>query len=248
MSEKFTTLKKLIKYEIKKTWKIITLICSVIICTGIFLGIVGESSNNSTLNTIAFLIFMLQASAFMLTFVYLPVRYYKSLYSAEGYLAFTLPASIKQVISSKMLTGAIWTFTVFVSIIIGVCLHNESSRNVFLSEDIGGSIVAFIILSLIAVSNIFISYFSVTIGCLWKKHKLIGTIICYVFTCFVVCALASLLYRGLAAIMYNTNNDVVVSEIQAWSIFAAEAISAVILCFLLNHTSAVITEKTLNLE
>lgn len=239
-------LKKLTIYEIKKTWKMIALICGIIICTGIFLGLVGEPPHNSVLSNFSFLALMLQTSAFMMTFVYLPVRYYKSLYSAEGYLAFTLPASIKQVISSKMITGALWAITAFISISVGYSLHNQAARDVFSLEEISSAIVAFIILSLIAVSNIFISNFSVTIGCLWKKHKLIGTIICYVFTCFVVFLLATLLLKGLSAIMYN--NDGVIPDMQAWIIFAAEAISAVILCFLLNHTSAVITEKTLNLE
>ena len=55
----------------------------------------------------------------IMTVVVLIMRTYKSLYSDEGYLTFTLPVKNSSVIDAKILSGAIWSFiTIAVAVLV----------------------------------------------------------------------------------------------------------------------------------
>ena len=109
-------LKKLTKYELKKTWKIPALICGIILGTGLLLGllhIIGLLGSNETGDTQNVdLLLLISFPLIIILSLYLIIRYYKSLYASEGYFSFTLPASIAEVVSSKMFAGTIWGIAV----------------------------------------------------------------------------------------------------------------------------------------
>jgi hypothetical protein len=55
----------------------------------------------------------------IMTVVFIIMRIYRSLFSDEGYLTFTLPVKNSTVINAKILTGAVWTFfTLIVAVIV----------------------------------------------------------------------------------------------------------------------------------
>ena len=249
-------LKKLIKYELKKTWKIPALICGIIIVIGLLQGFfritgllkLNESGAGDIISSISFLLMMLMS-------VYLPIRYYKSLYSSEGYFSFTLPASIAEVVSSKMIVGAIWIIAVmaspFITLPLSSAFNSSAPGSEALSSDDICLTIAFIFFILMfSLSNLWISYFSVTVGKSWQKHKLAGTLLCYFCTWLVVGLIALILTGSMEGFLYRIggNNDGTVTELQRSITLAMDGIGGIILCFILTRASIAVTEDTLNLE
>ena len=248
-------LKKLTKYELNKTWKIPALICGIILGTGLLLGllhIIGLLGSNETGDTQNVdLLLLISFPLIIILSLYLIIRYYKSLYASEGYFSFTLPASIAEVVSSKMFAGTIWGIAVMAA--YWIALNLSSPGPLLETQSFGETCMAISFIALtfmFIVSNLWISYFSVTVGKSWKKHKLAGTIVCYFFTCFVVGIIALILSGLLRSFLYRTggNNDGLMTDVKESIVTAAGCICAVILCFILKRVSISITEKTLNLE
>ncbi|MCR4903556.1 MAG: hypothetical protein K6A23_11910 [Butyrivibrio sp.] len=206
----------LIKHEFKSTWKIMGLICAVLVITGIISGIFlsfvplnADIENDKaaaalgfslTFGFITYLIIVISLS--VLSTGYLVIHYYRSLYTSQGYLSFTLPASIPEVISSRMIVGCIW------SLISGLCLSicialpilglSKASNmmlydffyemaDVFELTNAPFLIVEYIILAVFStVSTLFMYYFCISVGQLWQEHKIVGAIICYFATNIVL--------------------------------------------------------------
>lgn len=111
---------KLMKYEIKSTYKIFfTIIASFILLT----VLLCMSMNNP--NTILIMAFSLACvviggSTFCVYFVTLFNRYYKNLYGREGYLMLTLPVKGWELVCSKFVIAMFWS--IVLGIAIGVCM------------------------------------------------------------------------------------------------------------------------------
>lgn len=118
---------KLIKYDMKYMARILP---------WIYLGGLGASAMISTVILLARRAEMLFAGFFMLgllfvltieaaaicSSVFMMVRVYKNLFSDEGYLTFTLPVKNSAVVSSKIITGAIWTLISYAVIAVMLAL------------------------------------------------------------------------------------------------------------------------------
>lgn len=102
----------------------------------IYLGGLGASALISTLIILAgsadyllagtvlfgFLFVIAVEAVAVCSAVFMMVRIYKNLFSDEGYLTFTLPVKNQAVVSSKILTGAIWTLISYAAIFIMLLL------------------------------------------------------------------------------------------------------------------------------
>lgn len=109
-------LKKLLKYEWKDTSRLllpinlaiilITLIGCAMLSTSIF-----DSDMGFLLAAPLLVLYVLSIITFSCTtLVYLYVRFYKNLYTAEGYLMHTLPVTPAQLFHSKLIVGYFWFF------------------------------------------------------------------------------------------------------------------------------------------
>lgn len=109
-------LKKLLKYEWKDTYRLllpinlaiilITLIGCIILNTSIF-----NSDTGFLLAAPLLILYVLSIITFSCTtLVYIYVRFYKNLYTAEGYLMHTLPVTPTQLFHSKLIVGYFWFF------------------------------------------------------------------------------------------------------------------------------------------
>ncbi len=109
-------LKKLLKYEWKDTYRLllpinlaiilITLIGCTILNTSIF-----NSDTGFLLAAPLLILYVLSIITFSCTtLVYIYVRFYKNLYTAEGYLMHTLPVTPTQLFHSKLIVGYFWFF------------------------------------------------------------------------------------------------------------------------------------------
>ena len=94
-------LKKLFKYEFKSTAKIMLILYAILIVTTAVGSVVlysldldqaGESKLASILSVSAIVLYILAIFAVLIVmYVYLCVHFYRTMYSAQGYLTHTLP-------------------------------------------------------------------------------------------------------------------------------------------------------------
>lgn len=105
---------KLIKHEIKFLGKYLMLIWA-----GLILMIVSQriltnyiNSDNYILRVFAMnsapLLMLSLFALYMVTYVVIIIRFYKSMFTGEGYLTFTLPVKTGQLVFSKLITGVLF--------------------------------------------------------------------------------------------------------------------------------------------
>ena len=129
---------KLMKYEWKNIWKAGTLmllgmlVVTVIGCVvlrmpgGVVTGLLDNNDINATQSwfvlssfvaTLILYVIMLLASTWGML-IFLGIRFYRSMYTDEGYLSHTLPVTANQLFLSKVLVPGVWYL--FITIGIGI--------------------------------------------------------------------------------------------------------------------------------
>lgn len=126
------------------------------------------------------------------TSILIVVRYYKSLYTDEGYLTLTLPATRGQLLFSKAFAACVWSILDLAIVIAGLAIvviipqvyQNsaealnelekalEMSPSLFFWSTVGISVVG-------CFGNVALYYFSVSIGQLLSSHRVLGAVIAY---------------------------------------------------------------------
>lgn len=201
-------LKTLLKYEWKDTWGLCTA------CNGIalILSVIGSlmvsfwhySDNKSLTDTqssllsigFSFYVVIYIVSVFAILLVmkyYFFLRYYKNLFTDQGYLMNTLPVKSTDLINSKLIIAVLWQFVT--GIVVGICMvmiifsfadafgefsitdFKEAFRDIEMEfgELVKGIpvIVSSIISGLVApVFEILLMYMAVGIGQQSKKNRL----------------------------------------------------------------------------
>lgn len=106
---------KLIKHEIKNTYKVMLIVYAAYILLTV-LGCVSSYNMFSVnsmipLNVIGIMFYVFSCvGVFIATFIFICIRYYKTMYSAQGYLTHTLPAKGITVFNAKLIVSFIWMF------------------------------------------------------------------------------------------------------------------------------------------
>ena len=128
-------LKTLLKYEWKDTWGLCTacngiaLILSVIGALMISLWHYSDDKTFTDTQTtmlgvaFSFYIIIYIVSVFAIVLVmkyYFFVRYYKNLFTDQGYLMHTLPVKSTDLITSKLIIAVLWQF--ITGIVVGICI------------------------------------------------------------------------------------------------------------------------------
>lgn len=140
--------------------------------------------------------------------IYLGVRFYRSMYTDEGYLAHTLPVTPHQLLGSKLIVGGIWMlivtvvamlsiivlgFSMAASIVEGVqpgislweVLREAVSELIELYDtEMGIDVVHYIVVMALTIilgsfTSIMMVYGALTIGQLSKKYKAMMGILAY---------------------------------------------------------------------
>lgn len=172
---------------------------------GEVMGIVGDIIEIPlTIITILAYIFGFASVVFVLIFVL--IRYYKSLFTDEGYLMFTLPVTAHELLWSKIISGAVWlvlamlsAVSAFVSLMgasyvvlmgfgdfviietdVATLLNSLAAylRDYFASPTVWLDILRVTLLTVVAgIAQLLIYYFAVTLGAMIsKKHKVWASI------------------------------------------------------------------------
>ena len=120
-------LMKLLKYDMKFSYRIMLFVYIVSIALSVFLSATLLLSQTveyvSIFSLISFLPYMFSLFAIALSgFLIVAVRVYKNLYTDEGYLTFTLPVTSSQIIWSKVLLYGFWQIAGIIVLLVSIAL------------------------------------------------------------------------------------------------------------------------------
>ena len=135
-------LKKLFKYEWKFFWKIPTAI-SIFLAILTVIGVISLASPFWSLDitginimlglSLFFYILAIAAGSIAVT-VFIAIRYYKNVYTDEGYLTNTLPVTARQIVISKLSVGMIWSL--IIGAVVSVSVFSLAYTALLCQEDV----------------------------------------------------------------------------------------------------------------
>lgn len=217
---------KLIKYENKALSKTLFPLGIGVILVSVFAAVmlkVNLSVTNwlSAENTVAtmlqsvsvilfvFAVIAIISACFVAVFM-LMQRYYKNLFSDEGYLTFTLPVKIRNIVTSKAVCAFVWSLYIMLCVLVGVFVIAVfgTSRSVANSQvldflknmfkimvdtdyygvNIPAYIAQYLFMMIVSFFQQFmLIYLAITMGNqIAKKHKILSSILMY-FVIYAVC-------------------------------------------------------------
>jgi len=116
-------LKKLIKYDIKSTWRDFTGIYLSIILGVVILPFIFNNVNNDFIViTGGFIAFGIIIAVIVITIISLFKIFNTNIYSKEGYLTLTLPVTSRQILSSKLIVSSMWIVLTMIVSVIGLLI------------------------------------------------------------------------------------------------------------------------------
>lgn len=231
---------KCLKYELRAYSRLLVptfiaiMAASVLMSVGVgVLTGIMSSSENQLVQAIAgmllyFAIMVVYLSLFIIpimVFVLTVRRFYKSFFTDEGYLTFTLPVSVDCHIISKLtaaliadIFGVVTSFLSVGIVVIGVAVANFSSVKGFFDGfgfteifemfayfglDSVVSLFLIIVLAILSIlANYLLLYLSISLGCmLAKKHRFIVCGACYLGVNTVVSTLSSVVSTVIMFVM-----------------------------------------------
>lgn len=226
---------KLLKHEWRSTWKMPTALCLFTVLMTLFGALSFKMpmwqklvGNNSAAMTFMDLMAIVVLITYFVTIIisayaimiYFAIRFYKNLYTDEGYLTFTLPVTQNNLILSKTLISAFWNFFatilmlgsmflllyVFMRTMISGAEWAEVSQvfgdmspainDVFVKYaglPTWGIIIVFVLIILSgSFSGMLLIYLCISIGQLFRKHKVAASIIAYLVVTTLVQTITSI--------------------------------------------------------
>lgn len=272
---------KLIKHETRATSRIFLPLYGALLILTIFTKLVmaigapdffsEAASNNNNVAEIILgisftLYFVLIIGICVMTLVMIIQRFYKNLFTDEGYLMFSLPVKTWELVLSKLLVGIIWSAVCTVMIVLtffifslGAFSMMELSQtirsaysmfylqtgmelNLFMAE-----LIVFILVE--TVASILMIYVSIAIGQLFNQHRIVAA-----FGAYIVITIAMQIIMSIAMAVFAIGNleNMVLNGSEAmttvqWLINGSTALNVVlgIGFYYVTHT---IMKKRLNLE
>lgn len=166
------------------------------------------------------------------THIYLAVRFYKNMYTDEGYLSFTLPVKPWEHIFSKILISSIWILidgvAIVASIIILVMYKGMGTEflqgwNEFVAEITAAGafgiweVIQFVITAVLSLISIPLTYyFSISIGQLFNSHKMLASVVVYFITINVLQVISTIIST---ISMLGTWNEIMETETLSRSMY-----------------------------
>ncbi|WKY46318.1 ABC transporter permease [Eubacteriaceae bacterium ES3] len=271
---------KLLKHELKATGRtflpiyaaliILTILNKLVITLGIPNFYEETTVSNPFLEMIfvitMFLYVSIVVALSVMTLVVIVQRFYKNLFSDEGYLMFTLPVKVNEHILSKLLIALLWTFISTIAIIITILILSWGSFSwldvtqsfSLLSTEIEtqlhlsiGLVIFEAVLLVIAeiVSSILMIYVSITIGQLFNQHRVIAAFGAYIVISVVLQIIFSLviLLIPIFNLDYTFMSLIDPTELVQWVLNGTTAVNIILSAIFYFATQYIIKNK-LNLE
>lgn len=267
--------KKLFKHEALAYLRVWIPMIAILFTVAIFGKLLYLFHINSVILNIfknsATVIFILGAVAVIsLTYVFSVVRFYKNLYSCEGYLSFTLPVTPANHLTVKLITACIFQIGSILCVLLSsLFFANAEIKKVLFSglreliaisyAETGYHLVLYIIEIVIAalvmlIIGYLIPAMCITIGQTFKKNRIIGAIIVY-FIYYIIkqvigtlilmgCAFFSYILDTQAISLYMASHPIPMIHVGLLTGIVIEGLFAV-LYFFITHS---VMKKKLNLE
>lgn len=134
-------LTKLLKHEFRATARIMGPLYLILLAVALGFNFSARlmDTSNFILNMLAALIILAYVAAiigvFVVAFILMLQRFYKNLLGDEGYIMFTLPASVHQHVWSKLIVSAVWFIATGVMVILSAFV---AAFNVSFLTDLAG--------------------------------------------------------------------------------------------------------------
>lgn len=269
---------KLFKHELKDTGKVLLPLNLALIGITI-IGMIMIRLNVFDTNSMAVGILLIASAfvyvfgilaLFIITYVYLMVRFYRSMYSSEGYLTHTLPVSTLSILNTKIFVSAFWAFitmilTVSSILLLAVSVILSLGEPVSLSDVLNGfetavgmpvgPFIAWMLLFMLvsSFSGLLTIYCSISIGQLFNKYKVLAAIVTYVII-YIVLQIISLIVSMAGNLQGFTKTDIYLDNgVMTFSqmfgdTFTYSIVQSVIMIILFYLTTAFISQKKLNLD
>ncbi len=227
-------LKKLLKYEYRATYKLYLILYLIVIGLAFINRLIYalDFSNNVVLSVLSGMftltIVLSCVGLYFATLIFILFRFYKNLFTDEGYLMFTLPVSALKLIISKIIVGMTWMLGSIVVIggAVAIMLFNTSTLDTIkelwnlLGYSVfdllfGGEILQFIIYIvnyiISVLSTICFIYLAVAFGqVMMPRHKIAGSILSY----FIITIVTSVLSSIISVLYYTiTKYDLTVAQL-----------------------------------
>lgn len=228
---------KLIKHEFKANFKLMLITHAFILLLSIAMGAAiflrsasvdsGLNFTNGVLSIYVMLFFVAMAAISIFgTQVYVAIRFYKNLFTDEGYLMYTLPTTPTQLLHSKIITGAL--LIIFNLIVVGISAFfvyfslftqalglGETLLELSTNLNTMDIISAFLFYALDFFAALLQIYGCICIGQLFHKNRLVAAIIAYLGTNFIKSITSfiinvttnSMFTYSVATTTYNTSGD-----------------------------------------
>jgi len=273
---------KLIKHETRATSRIFLPLYGALLILTIFtklalaLGAPDFFSDNVATNPvievvlgISFTLYFIAVVALsVMTLVMIIQRFYKNLFTDEGYLMFSLPVKTWELVLSKLLVGLIWSAVCTLMIVISFFILSLGSFTMMdLTQGISMAytefystfgtslnVLIFEIMMLIVVStisSILMIYVSIAIGQLFNQHRIVASFGAYIVITIALQIIGSI----LMAIFALGNLDAVISQGQDGEamqmihlLINGSTLCNVILCVGFYFATQYIMKNRLNLE
>lgn len=268
---------KLLKHELKETAKpLIPLNLALLAITviGAFLLSAQLFQNDSAgvLTVSAMLLYMLMIFAlFIITGVYLMIRFYRTMYSNRGYLTHTLPVSTTSVLNTKIFVSVFWIAVALVITVISVFVLMRSAvgpmwdfvdfatvKAEFATEmgmSIGEFFLYAVIISILSCCSIVLMVAaSIAIGQLFHQYRIVAAIVAYIGFYIIqqIFGVVSMLIFGTKTMgsLFVTEAEVAANEMASLydGIFLISIVQTLVFCIVYYIICHYITNKKLNLE
>lgn len=276
---------KLFKYEFKNTSKLMLTVYGIFIISTI-ISTIGLSTNvlQTDIDRLP-LIFQLMFFAvmmlyilsmfalFLVTFVYLCIHFYKTMYSDQGYLTHTLPVKPVALFNVKLTTAWVWmmgsmilfVLSIFIMMfgatqgeLIDIVLNSpipqilEQFEQVFGMKFLTFILLMFVMMAFSCVSYLLMVYVSISIGQLFNQHKIVMAVVAGIVI-YVLEQIANSIIVLLAGNSYfNTyvyeGFNVTVSDIMFSTPVVASMIVSLLFAIAFYAICAEIQKKHINLD
>lgn len=222
---------KLIKHEMKAYLRSLLPVQLVLLGMGIITRVVQFFESDSVVYSISFgsslVIFIISIlAALLLTLIIGVSRFYKNLFTGEGYLSFTLPVTSGQQLFTKTLVSFIFSLiTVVVAVLssiiaMGLDVFSEVVKAAgyllgLLAGEVGGVNLTFyiieaIVLVLILIIGEYLTFYAcISLGQLTRKNKVLAAVGIY-FAYYVIC---QILGTVLMVFMYLLSGTALMDKI-----------------------------------
>ena len=211
---------KLMKYELKATYKWYLIISGVLAILSIFAGLLASSvitgaatyTADTTYTIVGIIVLVIFAGYIGLTltnYIIIIRRFYNNIFGREGYLTWTLPTGSHTVLLVKVTSALIWSIFCFISLVLSLLIFLgviglAQQQNIFdllgpLFEHIGSSLIwqSLLFQVLATISGILMLYCAISLGQLFINNRIVMAFV-FGFILWVVLSIIGRLFPSIS--------------------------------------------------